>query len=142
MEAAHLDRLEDDVFFKDLSKQISLLIMDDDDEDSLSLSLSHPSVNLQAFTQAINPAAQAASFFSYDHQQTSKRESKGTGVFIPRSTSNPRRNKNVKQARFMASGNNKQLFQRPCDDHNSRGLPHNNMINPSCDYHSFNFRRF
>ena len=38
--------LEDDVFFKDLSKQISLLIMDDDDD----LSLSHsPPLNLQVF---------------------------------------------------------------------------------------------
>lgn len=91
---------------------------------------------LKTFTQAIHPSTQA-SFFSYDHQQTSKRESKGTGVFIPRSTSNPRR-KNVKQPRFMASGNK---FQRPCD-HNSIPLAHNNsMINPSYD-HSFNFRRF
>lgn len=43
MEAAL--ELEDDVFFKDLSKQISLLIMDDDED-----SLSHcPSVNLQVY---------------------------------------------------------------------------------------------
>ncbi|KAI3469531.1 hypothetical protein Pfo_026194 [Paulownia fortunei] len=131
MEAAL--ELEDDVFFKDLSKQISLLIMDDDEDP-----LAHcPSVNLQAFTQAIHPARQA-SFLNYD-QQTSRRESKGTGVFIPRSSSHPRR-KNVKQGRVAASGNK---FQRP-NDHNSRGLPYmaySDNINPSHD-HSFNLRRF
>ncbi|KAL8515300.1 hypothetical protein ACS0TY_014135 [Phlomoides rotata] len=138
MEAAL--ELEDDVFFKDLSRQISLLIMDDDED-----SLSHcPSVNLQAFSQAMNPRTEA-SFLKYDqYVETSKRsESKGTGVFIPRS-SNPRRKNHVKQERFMASGNK---FQRPVD-HNSRGLPHMdqysenmNMINQSHD-HSFNHRRF
>ncbi|XP_042037721.1 uncharacterized protein LOC121783645 [Salvia splendens] len=129
MEAAL--ELEDDVFYKDLSKQVSLLIMDDDD-----LSLSHtPPLNLQALsTQANNPA----SFFSYDHpHQSSKRESKGTGVFIPRSTSNSRR-KSVRQARFMGN-----KFQSPSNDHGSRGLqPHDTMIiNPLYD-HSFNFTRF
>ncbi|KAL1543219.1 hypothetical protein AAHA92_20224 [Salvia divinorum] len=120
MEAAL--ELEDDVFFKDLSKQISLLIMDDDDD----LSLSHsPPLNHQAFsTQASNPATRGASFFSYGHHhQSRKRESKGTGVFIPRSTSNLRR-KSARQARLM----NRQ--------------PHDTVIsNPSYD-HTFNFRRF
>ncbi|KAK6130335.1 hypothetical protein DH2020_035927 [Rehmannia glutinosa] len=139
MEAAL--ELEDDVFYKDLSKQISLLIMDDDDEDSLAHC---PSVNLQAFTQAIHPARQA-SFLNYDnYQQTNRRESsKGTGVFIPRS-SHPRRKNNAKQARFTASANK---FQTPCD-HNSRGLPHmaySSNINPSHShdhYYSVNLRRF
>ncbi|XP_057771782.1 uncharacterized protein LOC130991531 [Salvia miltiorrhiza] len=131
MEAAL--ELDDDVFFKDLSKQISLLIMDDDDDQQYSLSHSPPLINLQAFTQASNPATQAASFFSYDQHQSSKRESKGTGVFIPRSTSNPRRKSGLRQARFMASGNKMQ-------NHASRG-PHDAFINPSYD-HSFNFRRF
>ncbi|KAK4405694.1 hypothetical protein Sango_0575900 [Sesamum angolense] len=137
MEAAL--ELEDDVFFKDLSRQISLLIMDDDDDDD---SLAHcPSVNLQGFNPAlIRPAAQA-SFLNYEHQPSSKRESKGTGVFIPRS-SNPRR-KNAKQGRtFTGSGTFKS--QRP-SDHNSRGLtiPHySNNINPSHDHYSFNLRRF
>ncbi|KAG6435525.1 hypothetical protein SASPL_100399 [Salvia splendens] len=134
MEAAL--ELEDDVFFRDLSKQISLLIMDDDDD----LSLSHsPPLNLQALsTQANNPATQGASFFSYDHHhQSSKRESKGTGVFIPRSTSNSRR-KSVRQAKFMGN-----KFQSPSNDHGSRGLqPHDTIIiNPSYD-HSFNITRF
>lgn len=50
MEAAM--ELEDDLFFKDLSKQISLLIMDDDaddDQDPLSLS---PPLNFQVLVQS------------------------------------------------------------------------------------------
>lgn len=39
--------LEDDLYFADLSKQISLLIMDED-EDPLT---SHPSHSLQVFTR-------------------------------------------------------------------------------------------
>ncbi|KAK4425712.1 hypothetical protein Salat_1765200 [Sesamum alatum] len=135
--------LEDDVFFKDLSRQISLLIMDDDADEH---SLAHcPSVNLQAFNQAlIRPAAQA-SFLNYEHQASNKRESKGTGVFIPRS-SNLARRKNAKQARTFTAGSTKS-HQRP-SDHNSRGLPDhmanysNNLNNPSHDHYSFNLRRF
>ncbi|KAK6238089.1 hypothetical protein QUC31_003558 [Theobroma cacao] len=74
--------LEDDLFFADLSKQISLLIMDDD-EDPVARC---PSVSFQAFSGANYPIAQ----HSYLHDQICRRESKGTGVFIPRS-SQPRR---------------------------------------------------
>ncbi|KAL6497803.1 hypothetical protein OROHE_026953 [Orobanche hederae] len=52
--------LEDDVFFKDLNKQISLLIMDDDDDEN---SLLH--------------------FQSLNFKRASKSENNGTGVFIP-----------------------------------------------------------
>lgn len=38
--------LEDDLFYADLNKQISLLIMDDDDNDQDSLA-QYPSLNLQ-----------------------------------------------------------------------------------------------
>ncbi|KAG6431102.1 hypothetical protein SASPL_109177 [Salvia splendens] len=132
MEAAL--ELEDDVFFKDLSKQISLLIMDDDDQQH-SHSHSHsPPFNSQASIQANNPATQSSSFFSYDQHQASNRESKGTGVFIPRSSSNSRR-RSARQARFMASANK---FQRPFD-HGSRGLSPDTLINPSYDH---SFRRF
>ncbi|KAL3812675.1 hypothetical protein ACJIZ3_013943 [Penstemon smallii] len=129
MEAAL--ELEDDVFFADLSKQISLLIMDDKEEDSL---VHYPSVNLQVFNQAIHPANHT-SFMNYD-QQIYNRESKGTGVFIPRSP-HPRR-KNAKQGKSIASGNK---FQRP-SDHKSRGIPqmtYSNNFSPS--YDSFNYRR-
>ncbi|KAL2530472.1 uncharacterized protein Fot_23073 [Forsythia ovata] len=103
--------VEDDVYFADLSQQISLLLMDDDE-----VSLAHcSSVNLQALTQAIRPATQT----SYD--QTSRRESKGTGVFIPRSLHPTRKNR---QGRFTA--NSRIKFQRDSD--NSRGLPHMHKV--------------
>ncbi|XP_062108425.1 uncharacterized protein LOC133819243 [Humulus lupulus] len=83
--------LEDDLFFKDLSKQISLLIMDDDDEEEDPLA-NCPSVSFQAFSHVIHntipPAVQSHQFV---YEQTCNRESsKGTGVFIPQS-SQPRR---------------------------------------------------
>ncbi|XP_073300728.1 uncharacterized protein [Primulina huaijiensis] len=125
--------VEDDVFFADLSKQISLLIMDDDDDEE---SLVHcPSVNIQAFTQAISPSTQAR-LLGHDQQSQIRREmSKGTGVFIPRSMTNQRRNNNTKQGRFNAN----YKYQRPnLDYHNSRMIvPHlkhnNNNVNPSYD---------
>ncbi|AES92589.1 hypothetical protein MtrunA17_Chr4g0074501 [Medicago truncatula] len=76
--------LEDDLYFADLSKQISLLIMDED-EDPLT---SHPSHSLQSFSGAIHPPPQ--SNFLYE-QMALRRQSKGTGVFIPQSTTQPRR---------------------------------------------------
>ncbi|POO02247.1 hypothetical protein TorRG33x02_020310 [Trema orientale] len=89
--------IEDDLFFKDLSKQISLLIMDDD-EDPLA---NCPSVSLQAFSHVIHhhhhhPPVQS----QYLYEQTCRRESKGTGVFIPQS-SQPRRKQ--RQGRFGSS---------------------------------------
>ncbi|KAL8047868.1 hypothetical protein ABFX02_07G028000 [Erythranthe guttata] len=144
--------LDDDVFFKDLSKQISLLIMDDDEPaDSL---VHRPSLNLQGYNNQgiINPARQeASSFVSYDNHnhnqnQTSKRDqSKGTGVFIPRSSSNPRRKNVNKQGRF-----NKPQISR-ADHNNTQYMGYNNInnnsnyynnINLSHDDNSFNLRRF
>ncbi|CAI0559816.1 unnamed protein product [Linum tenue] len=75
--------LEDDLFFADLSKQISLLIMDDD-EDPVA---PPPSVTFQqAYSRVYYPAAQSP----FMYEQNCRRESKGTGVFIPQSTQ-PRR---------------------------------------------------
>ncbi|EPS63252.1 hypothetical protein M569_11537 [Genlisea aurea] len=99
---------DDDVFYADLSRQLSLLILDDDEDDDFC-----PSANLKA---VIHPKIQP-SF----QQQMSKRESKGTGVFIPRSL-NPRR-KNVRQGKF---------------DQNSRGV----LLPSSYHQQSFNVRRF
>ncbi|KAK7359739.1 hypothetical protein VNO77_01704 [Canavalia gladiata] len=70
---------EDDLLFADLSKEIALLIMDED-EDPLA---SCPAASLQAFSGAIHPPPQFAFL-------TLRRESKGTGVFIPQVTQ-PRR---------------------------------------------------
>ncbi|KAH1088653.1 hypothetical protein GLYMA_07G258100v4 [Glycine max] len=63
--------LEDDLFFADLSKQISQLIMDED-EDPLPTC---PPDSLQS---------------GFLYEQALIRQSKGTGVFIPQSTQ-PRR---------------------------------------------------
>ncbi|KAK7363717.1 hypothetical protein VNO77_05869 [Canavalia gladiata] len=73
---------EDDLLFADLSKQISLLIMDEDEDRTASCS-AH---SLQSFSGAIHPPAE--SVFLYE--QALRRQSKGTGVFIPQSTQ-PRR---------------------------------------------------
>ncbi|TKY54036.1 hypothetical protein E2542_SST18442 [Spatholobus suberectus] len=74
--------LEDDLFFADLSKQISLLIMDEDEDPFASC----PRDPLQTFSGSIHPAPQSA----FLYEQALRRQSKGTGVFIPQSTQ-PRR---------------------------------------------------
>ncbi|GER44722.1 DNA-directed RNA polymerase subunit beta' [Striga asiatica] len=82
---------EDDIFYKDLSKRISLLIMDDDHDNDAEPFVQYPSAILETFTQE----RQEATFFSYDNQEMEKKsESKGTGVFIPApSAFRPRRNR-------------------------------------------------
>ncbi|KAL8171343.1 hypothetical protein V2J09_023147 [Rumex salicifolius] len=80
--------MEDDVFFADLNRQISLLIMDDDDDDQ---ALHTPSVSLQAFPhQRISQHPIHPAFF---HPEMLRREIKGTGVFIPRSSQPRRKNR-------------------------------------------------
>ncbi|KAK4365923.1 hypothetical protein RND71_013803 [Anisodus tanguticus] len=102
MELVDLE-VENDLFFAELSKRISLLIMDDDEEHSSTHCSSAP---LQIFSQQVDPATRTP----YLYGQSCKREIKGTGVFIPRS-SHPRR-KN-RQGRPFSSNNN---LQRHVDD--------------------------
>ncbi|OIW20102.1 hypothetical protein TanjilG_00609 [Lupinus angustifolius] len=73
---------EDDLFFADLSKEIALLIMDEDEEPLVSC----PKDPFKAFSGAIHPPPQ----FAFIYEQALRRESKGTGVFIPQVTQ-PRR---------------------------------------------------
>ncbi|CAL5395539.1 unnamed protein product [Camellia sinensis] len=123
--------VEDDVFLADLNKQISLLIMDDDEDQ-----VTHcPSVSLQAFTRA-NHAAPSPQSSSLSTQQICRRESKGTGVFIPQSSSHMRR-KNKQGRFFRNSSNTTTKFPRHSND-NSRGPPPHasSMNNPS--HNSFN----
>ncbi|KAF5736834.1 hypothetical protein HS088_TW14G00989 [Tripterygium wilfordii] len=96
---------EDDLFFADLSKQISLLIMDDDDEDPVERC---PSVSFQAFSRA-NYAATASPLILQE-QTLYRRESKGTGVFIPQSL-HPRR-KNNRQGKFSSFNSSKSQQQQ------------------------------
>ncbi|KAL4387112.1 hypothetical protein GQ457_09G011530 [Hibiscus cannabinus] len=93
--------LEDDIFFADLSKQISLLIMDDDDP-----LLRYPSVSIQGFTGAKHPTAQSP----YLQEQMFRRESKGTGVFIPKSSQQPRRkHRQGRNSSSLSSKSNTQI---------------------------------
>ncbi|XP_042518187.1 uncharacterized protein LOC122091981 [Macadamia integrifolia] len=85
--------LEDDVFFADLSKQISLLIMDDEEEDLTTLC---PTVSLQAFSKVHHPSVHSPLLW----ETTCGKESKGTGVFIPKSSLLRRKNKQAKYSSF------------------------------------------
>ncbi|KAJ9182066.1 hypothetical protein P3X46_006098 [Hevea brasiliensis] len=90
--------LEDDLFFADLSKQISLLVMDDD-EDPVA---NYPSVSFQDFSRANYPIAPSP--FMYEQ----RRESKGTGVFIPRSSQPRRKQRQGRQSSFNSKSHGQQ----------------------------------
>ncbi|XP_058083721.1 uncharacterized protein LOC131231513 [Magnolia sinica] len=89
--------VEDDVFFADLSKRISLLIMDDEDDKELTAS-HYPSMTLQAFSHVCHSPIATPSMLACE--QTCRRESKGTGVFIPRSTFPRRKIRSGRSAPF------------------------------------------
>ncbi|XP_021889421.1 uncharacterized protein LOC110808285 [Carica papaya] len=93
--------VEDDLFFADLSRRISLLIMDDDEDPVAGC----PPVSFQAFSRLNHPTPPSPIFL---YQQSCRRESRGTGVFIPRS-SQPRRKH--RQGRFNASSTKSQRPQ-------------------------------
>ncbi|KAG9457966.1 hypothetical protein H6P81_002474 [Aristolochia fimbriata] len=103
--------LEDDVFFADLSKQISLLIMDDDEEFSPG---NCPAVSIQALSHAYRPISMPSAF---GQEHTQRREIKGTGVFIPRSSAPRRKNR----SRRFASCSNCNYGQQP---DKTRGVSH------------------
>lgn len=106
--------LEDDLFFADLTKQISLLIMDDDDQDPIATC---PCVSRQAFSCAIHPPVQVP---AYLYEQSCKRETKGTGVFIPQLTQ--ARRKQHKQGKYTNSYNNPKSQNRSQADHHNRKM--------------------
>ncbi|RRT73439.1 hypothetical protein BHE74_00039581 [Ensete ventricosum] len=81
--------VEDDVFFADLSKQLALLIMDDEEEFPAQCPLL-PAQELPYMPQIMMPP-------SYGYEVSFKRESKGTGVFIPQSTAPRRKNRSRRQ---------------------------------------------
>ncbi|KAK8619241.1 hypothetical protein V6N13_133207 [Hibiscus sabdariffa] len=96
--------LEDDLFFADLSKQISLLIMDDDNDDDPVARF--PLVSFQGFTAANYPIAQSP----FLQEQMFRRESKGTGVFIPKSSHQARRkHRQGRQGSSLSSKSSRQL---------------------------------
>ncbi|RWW23952.1 hypothetical protein GW17_00011786 [Ensete ventricosum] len=107
--------VEDDVFFADLSKQIALLIMDDEEEFPVQcpqlpvqvgcqlLPLISkcllPTQDLPYMPQVMMPPPYGYELLAY------RRESKGTGVFIPRSAA-PRRKNNNRSRRSTAADSN------------------------------------
>ncbi|XP_059311057.1 uncharacterized protein LOC132062524 [Lycium ferocissimum] len=118
---------EDDLFFADLSKQISLLIMDDNEHENSSVYRSSAD-SVQAFSHVMHPATRAP----YVNEQNNRREtSKGTGVFIPLSSQPRRKNR---QARHFSSNTKTQgdtqreLSQVP---YNTINPPHYSSLNPS-----------
>ncbi|KAJ6810400.1 uncharacterized protein M6B38_319330 [Iris pallida] len=80
--------MDDDVFFADLSKQIALLIMDDDEE----FPVQSPPLHLQGYHHLPEPIIPPP----YTYEMAYRRESKGTGVFIPRSSLPKRKNRSGK----------------------------------------------
>ncbi|XP_038998021.1 uncharacterized protein LOC120123101 [Hibiscus syriacus] len=89
-----VNEVEDDVFFADLNKQISLLIMDDDNDEPVA---TYPSVSFQTFCGA-----------NYQTGRPPHLESKGTGVFIPRSLQPTRKHG---QRRFTSFNNNSNRYK-------------------------------
>ncbi|XP_056161632.1 uncharacterized protein LOC115663484 [Syzygium oleosum] len=122
MEVATLD-VEDDVYFADLSKQISLLIMDEDEH--LSVTQQH-SAPLQGFSRLeINSSSTPSPSL---HEQVCARESKGTGVFIPK-CSQPRRRS--RHGRSSSSFNNSARSYRQIDSTKRVSqAPQANSFNP------------
>ncbi|EOA21741.1 hypothetical protein CARUB_v10002189mg [Capsella rubella] len=131
--------LDDDVFFADISKQISLLIMDEDEQlNSVSLSSSSPSLSFQGMFRG---GYQTAAPYMYHQEQ-----SKGTGVFIPKS-SQPRRrpHHHQKQGRYSSFNakqqhslqQNRQEYQQQ-NQENSRSTltTHNNKSNMNNSVHA------
>ncbi|KAK7245828.1 hypothetical protein RIF29_40680 [Crotalaria pallida] len=109
--------LEDDLFFADLSKEISLLIMDED-EDPIA---SFPKDPFQAFSGAVHPPPQ----FAFIYEQALRRESKGTGVFIPQATQ-PRR----KQRRGRSNSSYAKYQKQSQDTRMVSQVPNKNSFKP------------
>ncbi|XP_010420716.1 PREDICTED: uncharacterized protein LOC104706241 [Camelina sativa] len=120
--------LDDDVFFADISKQISLLITDEDEQlNPVSLSSSSPSLSFQGLFRG---GYQTAPYMYHQEQ------SKGTGVFIPKS-SHPRRRphhhqKQGKYSSFNAKQqhslqqNRQEYYQQNHENARSTLTTHNN----------------
>nr|XP_009765483.1 PREDICTED: uncharacterized protein LOC104217028 [Nicotiana sylvestris] len=113
---------QDDLFFADLSKQISLLIMDDDEDENASANYRPSADSLQVFSQVIHPAIRTP----YVNEQNSRRASKGTGVFIPRSSQPRRKNRHFSSNTKIQGHTERELNQVTYNN----SLPHYNSLNP------------
>ncbi|KAG6538262.1 hypothetical protein ZIOFF_003375 [Zingiber officinale] len=81
---------EDDVFFADLSRQIALLIMDD--EEQLPVHMQYPPLPVHQELPYM-PHIMMPPTYGYDQVTYTREMSKGTGVFIPLSTTPRRKNR-------------------------------------------------
>ncbi|XP_009126307.2 uncharacterized protein LOC103851215 [Brassica rapa] len=116
--------LDDDVFFADISKQISLLIMDEDEQlNPVSLSTS----SALAFQGMFRGSYQTAPYMYH------KEPSKGTGVFIPKSSQSRRRPHHPKQGRFNSFNAKQQhsLHQNKQQYHDNSRCTHTTHNNKS-----------
>ncbi|KAJ0977492.1 hypothetical protein J5N97_012966 [Dioscorea zingiberensis] len=90
--------VEDDVVFADLSKQIALLIMeDDDDEFPLQCPNSKTSPQLKGFARVPQVVVIPPIRNIGNHEAPFRRESKGTGVFIPPCSYPKKKNKSSRE---------------------------------------------
>ncbi|KAG0502686.1 hypothetical protein HPP92_002758 [Vanilla planifolia] len=121
--------LEDDVFYADLNKQISLLITEDDDDEENNgqkLPVRYPPAPVQVyahFPQIMVPP-------TYYYELICKRESKGTGVFIPRSSFPRKKSSQTKQSHKASAVSH--ISTESCNHSNL-----NNNINKNNKGHKF-----
>ncbi|KAK6913890.1 hypothetical protein RJ641_021211 [Dillenia turbinata] len=116
--------VEDAVFFADISKQISLLIMDDDED-----TVTRPSVSLQGFSRTIHPTTPTP----FLCEQSRRRESRGTGVFIPKTLIPRRKNRHGKFSSHNIKSN------KPND---SSRLPPHVAYNYDSSYNNINSKKY
>ncbi|XP_074588530.1 uncharacterized protein LOC141844372 [Curcuma longa] len=91
--------VEDEAFFADLSKQIAMLIMDDEEE--------FPTQCPPLPVQEIAYVPQMIMLMPpYTSEMVQRRERKGTGVFIPKSTAPRKKNKSRRPTTSSMENNN------------------------------------
>ncbi|CAN6809531.1 unnamed protein product [Brassica oleracea] len=117
--------LDDDVFFADISKQINLLITDEDEQSPISLSSSV----FQGLFRENYQTSSTPHMMYHEQNYNLIRESKGTGVFIPRCTQ-PRRKQQHNHPRQKKQGSagsliSKQQFSHHVYDNNYTTLNNN-----------------
>ncbi|XP_074586038.1 uncharacterized protein LOC141841743 [Curcuma longa] len=100
--------VEDEVFFAELSKQIAMLITDDEEE----LPIQYPPLPVQYKQEIAYMPHMTMLMPPYINEVAQRRESKGTGVFIPKSTAPRRKGKPRRPTASMENGNNNRNSQR------------------------------
>ncbi|XP_021761076.1 uncharacterized protein LOC110725919 [Chenopodium quinoa] len=127
--------LEDDLFFADLNRQISLLI-DDDNNDNDHYPVAHlHSISHQEYLGSMihHPPIMPS---QYLYQQNCRREimSKGTGVFIPQSSQPRRKSKQTKRSSqsYTTKSNNNNKQQLNSNRRVGNMIAHTNLSPPPC----------